>query len=66
MALAFLCSRYQTQSRDMRAREASHDHKAIPSYIFRAFVVDHAARAGSDIEAINVARVLVEQGEVYC
>lgn len=55
MALASLCS----QMKDARA---SHSN-VFPKLKFRAFIVDHAARSGSDTEAQNVSELLSRQGK---
>ncbi|KAH8816274.1 mitochondrial tRNA-lysidine synthetase [Xylogone sp. PMI_703] len=54
MALAVLCSRLITSQRDINA--------CIPNISLQAFVVDHRAREGSNLEAKNVADILQNNG----
>lgn len=55
MALAALCSRLQAASR-------SQDGEAPLLTEFRAFVVDHGVREGSNDEANSVAKIMAEKG----
>ncbi|KAH6711114.1 mitochondrial tRNA-lysidine synthetase [Leptodontidium sp. MPI-SDFR-AT-0119] len=52
MALAFLCSSLQKKQPSLESGGSS----------FRAFVVDHGVRSGSDVEALAVSRSLEERG----
>ena len=55
MALAALCSRLLKNS----GSEIASD---IRNLAFKAFVVDHGVRKGSDLEAENVSQLLKSRG----
>jgi hypothetical protein len=55
MALATLCS-------GLLHNRGSEIASPLPNLAFKAFVVDHGVRNGSDVEAENVSKVLESRG----
>lgn len=67
MALAALCARLQRTSVKDVYRQVDHTHhhqlrQVLLDLRFQAFIVDHGARQGSDVEARTVLTVLQERG----
>ena len=70
MALAALCSRVQSTTLPTSIEGQAPGHTCPPDssesthkLSFRAFVVDHGVRAGSNVEASSVAKVLEARGK---
>jgi hypothetical protein len=67
MALAALCSRIQKTPFESIGSGIRHDYSqtaaaVLPHVQFKAFVVDHGVREGSDVEARAVSNVLERRG----
>jgi tRNA(Ile)-lysidine synthase len=67
MALAALCSRLQSlvHSDHFQVHRQDHNLSLLKPLNFRAFIVDHGLRAGSQLEAENVSRILEERGNSW-
>ena len=68
MALAVLCSRIQNATGDSHTPSVNAQFYGLGSVRnlkFRAFVVDHGVRIGSDVEAEAVSQVLQGRGSFF-